>query len=177
MFTRLRHLPRTDISDGFRQFLYMFGARAEAASGYVQQAFASHKRKVLRKGLRTHRVRAAFVRDAGIRMTAHAAGGEAGDFFHQREHFGGAERAVYAEGEGIRVLDGGVERFERLPGEGAAAAVADSSRNYQRKTSGDIFESSYGRFRVQCVEAGFDKYEIYSPVYGARICAAKASRI
>src|SRR5207248_2547387 len=100
------------------------------------------------------------VRQPGVRMARDPGRRDLGEVLDERPHLGGAERAVDAHYERLRVLDRDPERLDRLAREVAAALVHGGEREPERQLRRRVLRGDDRGLRVQRVEDGFDQKEV-----------------
>ena len=159
---RRGHGPGAEPAHGRGDGGDVLGGGAAAAADEVHEAVLRH---LLQRGgglLGLLVVGAHLVGQAGVGVAAHGAVRPCGDVRDERGQVGGAERAVEAEGERPGVLDGAVERLQRLAGEGAPAAVGDGHGDEQREGGrlGDAADGVEGGLGVEGVEAGLQQERV-----------------
>ncbi len=128
----LRPLARGKTLDRSGDLADVVGRRAAAAADDVQPAPFGELAKRPRRVIRRLVVAAEYVRQPGVRVAAHPAGGECRELLDVGPHAVRAERAVDADAEGIRVRDRRPERFDRLRRQ-RAAAFEDRRRQPDRQ--------------------------------------------
>jgi hypothetical protein len=106
--------------------------RAAAAADDVHPAFLGELAEQPARRLRPLVVAAERVREARVRVAARVRVGKAGELLDVGPHLLGAEGAVEADDERLRVLDGDPEGLQRLPRERAAGEVDDGDRDPER---------------------------------------------
>ena len=146
----------------------MLRRRAAAAADDVDEAA---RREILQQrggfgGLLV--VLAEGVGQAGVRVAADVALGDARELRQVRAHVARAERAVDADAERLRVPDRDVERVERLARQRAAAAVGDRDRDHQRQPDALLLEHVLDRddrrLGVERVEDGLEQEHVGAAV-------------
>jgi hypothetical protein len=105
-------------------------------------------------------VAAERVRKSCVRVACGVHGRDAAQGLEVRAHLRGAERAVDADRERLRVLDGDPERLRRLTRERPAAPVGDRDGEHQRHLRRDLLRRGDRRLRVEGVEDRLDQQEI-----------------
>ena len=140
----------------------VLGGGAAAAADKVHEPARSHLPQRGSGLLRLLVVGAHLVGQAGVGVAAHGAVRPRGDVRDERGQVGGAERAVEPEAERPGVLDGAVERFQCLAGEGAPAAVGDGHGDEQREGGclGDAADGVEGGLGVEGIETGLQQERI-----------------
>ena len=118
---------------GLRDRADVIGRRAAAAADDVDEAAVGEVAEQRGRLVGQLVVLAEGVRQAGVRVAADVAVGDARQLREVRPHLARAERAVEADAERPGVLDRDVERVERLARQRAAAAVGDRHRDHQRQ--------------------------------------------
>ena len=96
--------------------------------------------------------------------------------FQERPHLRRAERAVDADDERIRVLDGDPERLHRLPRQVPARAVDRRERDPEREVRRLLRSGDERRLRVERVEDGFDEQQVDAALTERAICSAYVAR-
>ena len=105
-----------------------------------------------------------LVRQPGVRVARDPGGRDPRHVLHEGTHLRGAERAVHADDQRLRMLDREPERLDRLAGEVAPALVDRREREPQRQL-GRLFERGDDRrFRVQRVEHRLDQQQVDAAV-------------
>ena len=138
----------------------MLGARAAASARGVEEAGLGELFQQPARGRRLLVVAAEGVGEASVRVADDVDGGDPRHRLHVRAHLGRAQRAVDAGGEGLRMLDRGPERLDRLPGKVAAASVDDRDRDEQRNLGRDFLHRGDGGLAVQRVEDGLNEEDV-----------------
>ena len=146
----------------------MVGRGAAAAADDIHQARIGKLAKQFGHVVRALVVIAKLVRQAGIRIGADEGIGDAAEFLDMRAHFGGAERAVEADGHRIGVLHGIPERRRGLARQQTAGAVGNGAGNHHRHIDAprvaDLGDGVDRGFGVERVEDGFDQQQIGAAV-------------
>ena len=140
----------------------MRGRGAAAAAGNVQVAGLRHAAQRGGHLLRQLVVLAHRVRQARVRIADDGHVAEAGDGFHERNQFLGAQRAVEAERRQRIVADGGMKGFERLARQRAAGAVAGRHRHDGGKAVLHLRQRVERGLGVERVEAGLDQDKVHA---------------
>ena len=117
-----------------------------------------------RRDVRRLVVAAERVGQAGIRMRGGQAGCDSRELGDVRPHLTGAERAVDADDQRIRVLDRRPETVDRLPTERAAGEIDDRHADPERELRGDRARGDQRRLRVQRVEDRLDQQQVDAAV-------------
>ena len=138
----------------------MLGARAAASARGVEEAGLGEllQEAARRRGLLV--VPAEGVGQAGVRVAGHVDGRDTGHCLHVGPHLAGAEGAVDARGERLRVLDRCPEGLDGLAGEVAPASVDDRDRDEQRNLGRDFLHRGDGGLAVQRVEDGLNEEDV-----------------
>ena len=101
-------------------------------------------------------------------MTAHVTRGEPRQLGEVRPNLASAQRAIETNAEGPRMLDGDVERIERLTRQRAAAAIRDRHRDHERQPHAArvecLFDPDDGGLRIERVEDGFEQQQVTAAV-------------
>jgi hypothetical protein len=104
------------------------------------------------------------VGQAGVRVARDAAGRDAGELGDVGAHLDGAERAVDADRERIRVGDRAPEGVDRLARERARGGVGDRDGDHDGQAEAtrleDLVDRDEGGLRVQRVEDRLDEQEV-----------------
>ena len=87
-------------------------------------------------------------------------GASCGEILDVRPHLGGAERAVDADDERLRVLDRDPERLDGLAREVAAALVDGGEREPERQVGRGVLRGDDRGLRVQRVEDRLDQEQV-----------------
>ena len=157
-------MARFDPGEGAGHRADMFGRRPATAADDIHHASAGEIADDLRHLLRRLVVFAELVRQAGVRVRSDMNRREPRYLFHMGRELFGAESAIEADRERLRVQDRIAERFDGLSRQGAAAGVGDRARNHQRQAFACVFEEIQAgmdrRLRVQGVERGFDQQQV-----------------
>ncbi len=147
----------------------VLGGGAAAAADEVNEAVRGHLPQRGGGLLGAFVIGAHLVGQAGVGVAAHGAVRPRGDVRDERSQVGGAERAVESEAERPGVLDGTEERFQRLAGEGASAAVGDGHGDEQRQRGrlGNAADGIEGGLGVEGVEAGLQQQRVHAAFHQA----------
>ena len=174
----LGHGPGRKARDRGRDLARVVGRRAAAAADDVDEAGLGELAQQARRVVRLLVVAAEGIRQAGVRMAARERVREPRELRDVRPHLLGAERAVDADDQRVRVLDRVPERLERLAGERASGEVDDRDGDPQRQLRRDVLRGGDGRLRVQRVEDRLDEQEVDAAVpQGAHLLGVRLDHV
>ncbi len=109
-------------------------------------------------------VAAELVRQSGVGVAACVARATLRKFLDVWPHERGAERAVDADADEVRVFDRGEEGGQRLPGECPPAEVGDRDRDHHRELdlpfSEEVIDGEQARFEIERIENRFGQQDI-----------------
>ena len=153
-----------DALDRRRDRANVVGRRAAAAADDVDEPVARELAEQAARVVRLLVVQAELVRQARVRIARDPRRRDARHVLDEGPHLGGAERAVDADDQRVRVLDGEPERLDRLPGEVAAALVDRREREPERQLGRLVERGDDRRLRVERVEHGLDEQQVDAAV-------------
>ena len=116
------------------------GRGAAAAADDIDQPAVGEFADQLRHGLRALVVKAEFIGQAGIGISADERVGDARHFRDMGAHFARAERAIQADGERLGVAQRIPERRRRLAGQRAPRKIGDRAGNHDRQLDAGFLE-------------------------------------
>ena len=138
----------------------VLGRRPATAADEVDETVLGERAEEAARVARLLVVLAHRVGEAGVRVAGHVRVGDPREPLEERPHVGRPERAVDADDQRARVLDGHPEGLRRLPGEIPAAAVDGREREPERQVGRDVGGRDDRRLRVQRVEDGLDEENV-----------------
>ena len=138
----------------------MLGGRPATAADEVDEAVLGERAEEAARVARLLVVLAHRVREAGVRVAGHVRVRDPREPLEERPHVGRPERAVDADDQRARVLDGHPEGLRGLPGEIPAAPVDGREREPERQVGRDVGGRHDRRLRVQRVEDRLDEEQV-----------------